>query len=99
MKVYRQVLYSTLILMLATVTSLAQRNNSTSITPEMAALPKKIARFAPTEMTANISQLSASDQKALQKIIAAAKLFDALYRRQTSGGNESLLNKLAADTS
>jgi len=61
------------------------------------ALAAKIARFAPTVMTANNARLSPNDRKALQKIITAAKLYDALYLRQLWNGNESLLKKLQAD--
>lgn len=62
--------------------------------PELA---KKIARFSPTVLTANISQLSAGDRKALTKIIAAAKLLDPLFLRQVWSGNEALKQKLEAD--
>src|SRR5256886_701962 len=64
---------------------------------EATSLNKKIRRFAPTVMTANTARLSPNDRKALQKIIAAAKLYDALYLRQIWSGNESLLKKLQAD--
>src|SRR5947207_2809809 len=60
-------------------------------------LAAKIRRFAPTVMTANTARLSPNDRKALQKIIAAAKLYDALYLRQIWSGNESLWKKLEAD--
>ncbi|HMH41860.1 MAG TPA: hypothetical protein VK557_00130, partial [Pyrinomonadaceae bacterium] len=60
-------------------------------------LAAKIRRFAPTVLTANVARLSPNDQKALQKIIAAAKLYDALYQRQIWSGNEALLKKLQAD--
>jgi hypothetical protein len=59
---------------------------------EAAELNKKIRRFAPTIMTANTARLSPTDRKALQKIIAAAKLY-ALYLRQIWSGNESLWKK------
>jgi hypothetical protein len=59
----------------------------------------KIARFAPTEITADISTLSPNDRKALDKIIAAARLFDPLYIRQVWSGNEALHKKLMADKS
>lgn len=57
-------------------------------------LPAKIRRFAPTVMTANTARLSPSDRLALQKIIAAAKLFDPLFLRQVWSGNEALKQKL-----
>src|SRR2546423_13995191 len=60
-------------------------------------LQEKIKRFAPTVMTANTARLSPNDRRALQKIIAAAKLYDALYLRQIWSGNEALLRKLQAD--
>jgi hypothetical protein len=62
-------------------------------------LAAKIRRFAPTPLTADTSHLSVADRKALQKIIAAAKYFDPLYRRQLWSGNEALLKKLEADKS
>ena len=62
--------------------------------PELA---KKIARFSPTVLTADISQLSPGDRKALTKIIAAAKLLDPLFLRQVWSGNEALKQKLEAD--
>src|SRR3989440_3776084 len=60
-------------------------------------LQEKIKRFAPTVMTANTARLPANVGRALKKIIAAAKLFDALYLRQIWSGNEALLHKLQAD--
>lgn len=62
-------------------------------------LDAKIRRFAPTEITADISHLSDGDQKALTKLIEAAKLLDPLFRRQVWSGNDDLLKKLEADTS
>ncbi|HEV7398531.1 MAG TPA: hypothetical protein VGN86_18605 [Pyrinomonadaceae bacterium] len=63
------------------------------------ALEAKIRRFAPTVMTADTAKLSPGDRKALQKIIAAARLIDPLYLRQAWSGNEDLEKKLEADTS
>ena len=60
-------------------------------------LAKKIARFAPTVLTANTAGLSAKDKLALQKIIEAAKLLDPLFLRQVWSGNEALEKKLLAD--
>jgi hypothetical protein len=65
--------------------------------PEAASLNLKIARFAPTVLTANTARLSPNDRKALQKIIAAAKLLDPLFLWQVWAGNEALLKKLRAD--
>jgi hypothetical protein len=61
--------------------------------PELA---RKIARFAPTTLTADTSKLPAKDRQALDKIIAAAKLLDPLFLRQVWSGNEALEKKLKA---
>ncbi len=60
-------------------------------------LATKTRRFAPTMLTANTARLSPNDRKALFKIIAAAKYYNPLYRRQIWSGNEALLKKLQAD--
>ena len=62
--------------------------------PELA---RKIARFAPTTLTADTSKLTPKDRQALAKIIAAAKLLDPLFLRQVWSGNEALEKKLLAD--
>lgn len=62
-------------------------------------LASKINRFAPTELTADISHLSEGDRNALGKLIAAARLMDPLFLRQVWSGNEALGKKLEADTS
>ena len=60
-------------------------------------LAGKIARFAPTTLTADTSKLTAKDRQALDKIIAAAKLLDPLFLRQVWNGNDALETKLQAD--
>ena len=58
---------------------------------------KKIARFAPTVLTANTTGLSPNDRLALKKIIESATLLDPLFLRQVWSGNEALEKKLQAD--
>src|SRR6185369_309090 len=60
-------------------------------------LAKKIARFAPTTLTADVSKLTPKDRQALDKIIAAAKLLDPLFLRQVWSGNDALEKKLLGD--
>ena len=62
-------------------------------------LARKIARFAPTTLTADTSKLTPKDKQALDKIIAAAKLLDPLFLRQVWSGNDALEKKLQADKS
>jgi len=62
-------------------------------------LARKIARFAPTTLTADVSKLTPKDRQALDKIIEAAKLLDPLFLRQVWTGNDALEKKLQADKS
>lgn len=62
-------------------------------------LAAKIRRFAPTEVIADASHLSAGDRKALDKIIQAAQLMDLIYYRQAWSGNIALKKRLEADSS
>jgi len=84
-------------LLMANTSGMQRRGNKAAAgDPELA---KKIARFAPTVLTANTAPLSPGDRKALSKIIAAAKLLDPLFLRQVWSGNDALYQKLQADTS
>ncbi len=64
-----------------------------------ASLEKRISRFAPTEVSADASSLSAGDRKALGKIVEAAKLMDSIFLRQVWSGNAAMLEHLKADKS
>jgi hypothetical protein len=55
------------------------------------------ARFAPVDLTADLSPMPASEQQALAKMVEAGRVFDALYLRQVWDGNETMLAELAAD--
>lgn len=82
-------------LLITSISGMQQRGSKKPVgDPDLA---KKIARFAPTTLTANTSKLSAGDRQALNKIIAAAKLFDPLFLRQVWSGNEALKAKLETD--
>ena len=94
MRALTQFLFCLLFLSL-TITPLISQNPKTADTD----LEKKIARFAPTVLTADTAKLSAKDQQALAKIIEAAKLLDPLFLRQVWSGNAALEAKLKADTS
>ena len=65
----------------------------------MTDLAKKTARFAPTDLSADVSALPESERKALAHMIRAAQVMDALFLRQVWAGNESMLSALAADDS
>src|SRR6266850_3560391 len=79
---------------LTTLTGQKKGNRKTAGGPDLA---KKIARFAPTVLSANTTGLSPNDRLALKKIIESAKLLDPLFLRQVWSGNEALEKKLQAD--
>ena len=57
------------------------------------------ARFAPVDLSADISTLPDNERQALAKMVEASKVFDALFLRQVWAGNETLLLDLARDDS
>jgi len=54
-------------------------------------------RFAPVDLTADTSKLSAGDRVAIAKLIEAAKIVDTLQLRQRWSGNEALWAALQKD--
>ena len=102
MNSWKQIVSVVLVSVFLAATPLAQRRRPRKVPadanqvapPDVVALYAKIRRFAPTVLTADTSGLSANDRKALQKIIAAAKYMDPLFRRQVWSGNEALLADL-----
>ena len=84
------------LLAISFVMSKAQELNKVKTTMT---LEQKIARFAPTEISADITKLTPGDAKALNKIIEAAQLMDPIFLHQVWSGNAELLQKLKMDTS
>src|SRR5437016_13289792 len=84
-------------MLLASISGTQRRRGKTMVDDRE--LAKKIRRFSPTILTADTSRLSATNRKALQKIIEAARLLDPLFLRQVWSGNEALKMKLEADKS
>jgi len=64
---------------------------------DIASLQKMAARFAPVEVTADLSGLAPQERAALAKIVEAARLMDTLYLRQVWAGNHPLLLDLSQD--
>jgi hypothetical protein len=60
-------------------------------------LDKQIARFAPTDLGADISALPENERLALAHIIRAAEIMDALFLQQVWAGNPSMLLALQRD--
>lgn len=76
-----------LLALLATSVLIAQEPR----VPDAAELQRMAARFAPTEISADLSALSSSDRQVLAKLVEASKIVDALFLRQVWSGNEPLL--------
>jgi hypothetical protein len=62
-------------------------------------LAPKIARFAPTEISADISHLPDNERLALTAMIRAAQVMDALFLEQVWAGNGAMLQALVRDSS
>ena len=67
--------------------------------PDAAQLKKMTQRYAPVQLTADASKLSAGDRKAIAKLIEAAKVIDTLQLRQRWSHNEALWAALKKDNS
>jgi hypothetical protein len=74
-----------------------------SLAPQEASVPDTVrlqqlaARFAPTEIGADVSKLSAGDRNVLVKLVEASKIIDALFLRQVWAGNGAMLLDLVRD--
>jgi len=65
--------------------------------PETVKLQRMAARFAPTEIGADLSALAPADRRVLAKLVAASKIIDALFLQQVWGGNDAMLLDLVKD--
>ena len=72
---------------------------ATAAVPDLNELNRMIARYAPTKVTANTSQLSPGDRQALAKLEEAARVVDDLFITQLWSGNATLKARLEKDTS
>ena len=66
--------------------------------PDLAQLEKMIARFAPTELRADVSKLSPGDRQALAKLIEASRVLDGIFLSQLWSGDHALYERLRQDT-
>jgi hypothetical protein len=91
MKALLALLFSTLVL-----TSMQTKINDA---PGAAELERMAARFAPTEISADLSALPAAERTALARLVDAAKVMDGIFLRQVWSGNASMLLDLLQDKS
>ena len=67
--------------------------------PDTQTLQRMTARFAPTDISADLSKLSDADRRVLAKLVEASKIVDGLFLRQAWAGNDAMLADLARDES
>ena len=65
--------------------------------PDTVKLQTMAARFAPTDIGADVSRLSTADRRVLAKLVEASKIVDALFLRQAWAGNDAMLLDLVKD--
>ena len=75
----------------------ATKPKADGTTPEAIRLEEMTARFAPTDLSADISRLSPTDRRVVVKLIEASKMIDAIFLRQVWSGNVAMLIDLARD--
>lgn len=67
--------------------------------PDLARLQAMTARFAPVEISVDVSRVLVGERRALAKMIQAGQLMDTLFLRQVWGGNENVPLHLLKDDS
>src|SRR6516164_3037918 len=76
----------------------AQRAEDPAV-PDLARLQVMTARFAPTDISADLSALPPDDRRVVAKLVEASKIIDALFLRQAWAGNDAMLLDLVRDQS
>ena len=88
-----------LILLAALDAAFAAPAEKSASNSETAHIEQMIARFAPTDISADISKLSPNDRRVLAKLVEASKIIDGIFLRQVWSGNVSMLLDLSQDQS
>jgi hypothetical protein len=86
-----------LLLLLGPILTFGSPKENKTAASETNRLEQMIARFAPTDITADISKLSPNDLRVLAKLVEASKIIDGIFLRQVWTGNVSMLLDLAHD--
>jgi hypothetical protein len=80
------------------VTTMAQTKESNPV-PDLSQITEMTARFAPTPIRVDTSKLSAGDNKALVKLVEAARLLNPLFMEQLWADNLPTWHKVQGDSS
>ena len=94
----KHLIFLALMIMIGSVMASAGEQLATKV-PDLAQLQKMTARFAPTALDVDISNLSEGDSKALVRLVEAARVIDDVYMTQYWSGDLALYAKLQKDTS
>jgi Peptidase family M49 len=94
----KHLVFLALIVMIGSVVASAGEQLASRV-PDRAQLQKMTARFAPTDLDVDISNLSQGDRKALVKLVEAARVIDDIFMTQYWSGDRALYAKLQKDTS
>ena len=88
------------VLLLCSVVVAAQENKPKAAAgvPDLEQLSAMAARFAPAPLRVDISSLSAGDQKALAKLVEAAKIVNHIFMQQFWSGDLATYHHLEQDT-
>ena len=70
-----------------------------AVDKDVAQLQQKTARFAVTDLTADLTALPSNERDALAHMVRAAQVMDALFLEQVWSGNETMLYDLIKDQS
>src|SRR5258708_20544283 len=81
-------------LVLVTALAAAILRVQTPSVPDAPKLQQMAARFAPTDIGADLSNVSAADRRVLGKLVDAAKIVDGVFLRQGWAGNQTMLPDL-----
>lgn len=93
----KKILAFSMVLFMASSLTAQHKTSSQGSYPDLAELKKMIARFAPTEIQVDTTQLSAGDQKALVKLIEAARILNDVFMTQLWSRNHEVYVALQRD--
>jgi hypothetical protein len=88
-----------LLLLAASLSAAASAETPPAAAPDAARLTAMADRFAPVDISADVSRLPDNERQALARIVEAARIMDPLFLRQVWAGNEALLFALLDDAS
>ena len=76
----------------STAAETARKGAELKIAPDV---DKRLAKFSPTPLEADLSSLSAKERQVLDKLVEAAKLMNEIFLRQAWAGNAQLRQQIA----